>query len=93
MRVVDTNILVYARDTGDPAKQNRASAVLPLLWRSHTGSLSTQVLNDYNVTVTRKLAPGLPPKEARDDVRSLFAWKPSVVDQETVEAAWRIEDG
>lgn len=41
---VDTNILVYARDAGEPSKQPRAMEVLRLLWEARSGRVSIQVL-------------------------------------------------
>jgi predicted nucleic acid-binding protein len=88
---VDTNVLVYARDASEGAKQEQAEAWLAHLWRTREGRVSYQVLQEYYVTVTRKLQPGLPPADARSDVRDLFAWEPVTVDGEVVESAWRIE--
>ena len=73
---VDTNVLVYARDASERDKQRRASAWMAHLWRTGSGRLSVQVLQEYYVTVTRKLQPGLPKKDARADVQDLLAWKP-----------------
>jgi predicted nucleic acid-binding protein len=54
---VDTNVLVYAFDDGEPTKRDRARALLagpptPLV-------ISAQVIGEFYVTVTRKLARGL----------------------------------
>lgn len=92
MPFVDTNILVYARDKSDPAKQARAAEILGVLWRSRTGRLSAQVLQEYYVTVTRKLKPGLSRAEARQDIRDLLEWNPRPVSAGTLETAWEIED-
>jgi predicted nucleic acid-binding protein len=89
---VDTNILVYARDAGEPAKQARAMDVLRVLWKSRLGRVSQQVLQEYYVTVTRKLKPGLPKEEARDDIAALLAWRPLVPSGSTLSKAWEIED-
>jgi predicted nucleic acid-binding protein len=89
---VDTNVLVYARDSLDPEKQATAAAWIEHLWTTVTGRLSVQVLQEYYVTTTRKLDPGLPPEEARQDVRDLAAWRPVRIDEAIVEAAWRLED-
>jgi predicted nucleic acid-binding protein len=89
---VDTNVLVYARDTSEPDKHPAAQAWLEQLWTSQTGRTSTQVLNEYYVTVTRKLSPGLDRATARDDIRDLQAWRPSVIDHRTVAMAWDLED-
>ena len=89
---VDTNVLVYARDAGEATKQPQATAWLDHLWRSRTGRLSYQVLQEFYVTVTRKLDPGLTPTEARADARNLLAWQPVAVDDEVLLAAWSLED-
>ncbi len=51
----DTNILIYADDSGSPSKQRRAIELIAQHRLAGTGVLSTQVLQEYFVTVTRKL--------------------------------------
>jgi predicted nucleic acid-binding protein len=51
----DTNVLVYADDKASPAKQRRAVDLVTEHRRSQTGVVSLQVLQEYFVTVTRKL--------------------------------------
>jgi len=92
MPFVDTNILVYARDKGNPEKQLRAAEILAVLWRNRTGRLSAQILHEYYVTVTRKLKLGLSRTEARQDVRDLLEWRPRPVSAGILESAWEIED-
>ena len=89
---VDTNVLVYARDLSDPAKQTRAHAWLEHLWRTGSGRLSVQVLAEYYVATTRKLRPGLAPDEARADVADLRAWRPVTIDGTLLDVAWSLED-
>jgi predicted nucleic acid-binding protein len=89
---VDTNVLVYARDASEPDKQPRAEAWMQHLWRTRSGRTSVQVLNEYYVTVTRKLSPGLDRSSACDDVRDFGAWRPAVVDDSTMTLAWDLED-
>ena len=89
---VDTNILVYARDRSEPAKQALAHAWIEDLWRSGAGRLSLQVLEEYYVTMTRKLRPGLAKDEARADIADLLAWRPISIDGDLVRVAWDLED-
>ncbi len=89
---VDTNVLVYTRDTSEPDKQPLAGAWMEHLWRTESGRTSVQVLNEYYVTVTHKLAPGLDQATARNDIRDLQAWRPIVIDHATVVTAWDLED-
>lgn len=51
----DTNVLVYADDKAAPAKQRRALELVAEHRRAGTGVVSMQVLQEYFVTVTRKL--------------------------------------
>jgi len=89
---VDTNVLVYARDVGEPEKRPKAEAWLARLWSSGSGRLSSQVLREFYVTVTAKLDAAVPRGETRDDVRNLLAWAREVPESKLVEEAWRIED-
>lgn len=89
---VDTNVLVYSRDAAVPKKQERAEAWLRHLWATGRGRVSVQVLQEYYVTVTRKLDPGLSADEARADVRALFAWQPIAADDSVFERAWSVQD-
>ena len=52
---IDTNILVYADDAFDPRKQQLALDLLVDLRARQESVLSTQVLQEYFVTATRKL--------------------------------------
>jgi predicted nucleic acid-binding protein len=89
---VDTNVLVYARDGSEPAKQPRAREWIDHLWQTRSARLSFQVLEEYYATTTRKLKPGLSPEEARADVRDLLAWRPVAIGMEVLEAGWSLED-
>lgn len=89
---VDTNVLVYARDLADRSKNERALEWLAVLWEARAGRLSWQVLQEYYVTVTRKLDPPRDVRDAREDVSSLVTWHPIPVDLDTVDAAWAVED-
>ncbi len=85
---VDTNVLVYARDGRDAQKHGRAREWMRFLWQTRRGRLSAQVLNEYFVTVTRKLPHALADVEAHDEVRELMAWAPEPVDGDLIERAW-----
>ena len=51
----DTNVLIYADDQAAPGKQRRALDLVAEHRRARTGVISLQVLQEYFVTVTRKL--------------------------------------
>jgi predicted nucleic acid-binding protein len=88
---VDTNVLVYARDAGEPRKQAMAAEWIHRLWVEQRGRTSAQVLSEYYATVTRKLRPGLTAEEAWDDVHALLAWEPLPVNGEVLARAHRLE--
>jgi len=52
---VDTNILVYAHDLDAGKKHSLATNLVSQLWETRTGILSTQVLQEFIVAVTRKV--------------------------------------
>lgn len=62
------------------------------LWDSNSGRVSMQVLHEYYVTVTRKLRPGLPEGEAREDIAALGSWRPLAPDMELLDAGWAEQD-
>jgi predicted nucleic acid-binding protein len=67
---LDTNVLVYAFDDDEPDKQEQARDLLDAP-TTDVLVLSTQVLAEFYVTVTRKLARPLDPATARDAVAAL----------------------
>ncbi|MBK9325793.1 MAG: PIN domain-containing protein [Hydrogenophilales bacterium] len=89
---VDTNILLYARDSAQPDKQPVAQAWMRSLWLKRNGYLSFQVLQEFYVNATQKLKPGLPVELARQDVRNLLLWRPIGTDAGLIEGAWRLAD-
>jgi predicted nucleic acid-binding protein len=52
---IDTNILVYSLDAHDPGKQQECRHLLKALWKNHRGVISTQVMQEFYVTATKKL--------------------------------------
>lgn len=87
---VDTNVLVYARDASDPSRNTQAMHWMEMLWRDRCGRISTQVLSEYYVTVTRKLKPGLSQQEAWDDVSALMTWDPLPTDRALLQRGWEL---
>lgn len=88
MRVFfDTNVLVYLFDRRAPEKQRRARD----LFRAHSADgtllLSTQVLQEFYVTVTRKLSAPLGGPEALGAVRRFAAFSLTQVDAELIARA------
>jgi predicted nucleic acid-binding protein len=79
-KFVDTNILLYSRDSSEPHKQSIAANLIRSLWIERTGRISVQVLNEYFVNVTQKLKPGLSKNDAWLDLQDLAVWNPVSID-------------
>ena len=88
---VDTNILIYAHDVDAKAKHDVARSILRELWSARTGVLSLQVLQEFYVNVTRKIASPLPMEAARLVVNSYAIWCTETTPSE-IASAFRIED-
>ena len=88
---VDTNVLIYAHDVDAPAKRQIAIRLLDELWEQHSGVLSVQVLEEFYVNVTRKLARPLAKASARRVVEVYTAWAVDITTA-VVSSAFRIED-
>ena len=89
---VDTNVLVYSRDESEPQKQKQALDWMTHLWNTGTGRLSFQVLQEFYVTVTRKIKNPLKPVETREIIRNYLAWPVQINDPETTIRASEIEE-
>lgn len=71
---LDTNVLVYLFDTDAPAKQRRVQELLSSRELRAQVILSTQVLQEFYVSVTRKLATPLGLEAAFQAVQDLTAF-------------------
>ena len=72
---VDTNVLVYAYDSSNAQKQQQAKQLLQQLWQQQNGCISIQVLQEFFVTVTRKLANPVTPAEASQIIADFGLWR------------------
>lgn len=88
---VDTNVLIYAHDLDAKEKHRIGKEVLEELWATRAGVLSTQVLQEFYVNVTRKLARPLTKKVARTIVNAYIPWCMDTTPAELI-SAFRIED-
>lgn len=57
---LDTNIVVYANDASDPRKQALALDTVVRHMRERSGTISTQVLQEYAVVAVKKLKQAVP---------------------------------
>lgn len=92
--LLDTNVLVYAYDPGDGAKQATAETVLRALQPTGLAALSAQVLDEFFRVVTSRVKPAIPVAEAVELLgelaQSFTVW--SVDDVVVLEAARGVRD-
>jgi predicted nucleic acid-binding protein len=81
---LDTNVLVYAHDLSAGHKHDIASQTITELWDSGCGLLSTQVLQEFFFTVTKKIPKPFKTGTAKEVIQSLLKWDVVVNDGETI---------
>ncbi len=78
---LDTNVLVYLFDGDEPEKK----AIAESIFREHTAiRFSTQVLEEFYVTVTRKLGRPMHPEQALAAVEQFQNYPVSVISSNVV---------
>ena len=70
---IDSNVLAYAQDARSAAKQRASRALISALAGSGDGVISTQVLQEFYVTATRKL--GVPPLVAKGVLKTFAVFE------------------
>lgn len=88
---VDADVLLYARDKSEPAKRARAQTWLDVLWHHGLGRTSTTVLAEYYVYAARRQGFGLAARDAWDDVKRYFAWRPMALDTDVMTEAREVQ--
>ena len=81
---LDANILIYAQDQDSRAKRRRSRDIIATLAASGSGVISTQVLQEFYVTVTRKM--GVEPLAAKTVLRTFSIFEivqtsPDLIDE------------
>lgn len=89
---VDTNILVYAHDADAGKKHAAAAKAVADLWESRDGIISTQVLQELYVALTRKVASPVPRNLARRLIKNYLTWELVVNDGAILLHASEIEE-
>jgi predicted nucleic acid-binding protein len=89
---VDTNILVYAHDLDAGEKHETAKEIIIQLWESRSALISTQVLQELYVTLTRKIPQPLDGSMVRRILSSYLSWEIIVNEPEIILQAGEIEE-
>ena len=83
-------MLIYAHDVDAKARHEAAKSVLRELWSERTGVLSTQVLQEFYVNVTRKTESPLSPARAMEWLDQLDEFPCVPIDRSLVKVAAEI---
>jgi predicted nucleic acid-binding protein len=89
---VDTNVLVYAFDKSDSPKTRVARRLMNELMAEDRLRLSTQVLQELFVTLTRKVKQRCLTQEALEVLEDLTPWPLMVVDYAAIRTAGQLAD-
>jgi len=89
---VDTNVLVYAFDKGHSPKNRTAKQLMKTLMDEDRLRVSTQVLQELFVTLTRKVKQRCSSKEALLVLQDLAVWPVEVVDYSAIRSAIGLAD-
>ena len=84
---LDTNILVYAWEKGDSHRKQTAARLLDHLTETNQLRLSTQVLQELYVTLTRKLRPARKSAEALAILDHLSQWPITALGLDSIRTA------
>lgn len=88
---VDTNVFLYALDQRQDDRHDIAARILEQLWESKQGVVSTQVLQELYVNLTRKLRKSMTRPRARGIVERYAAWPVHQVTPEDILSASELE--
>lgn len=89
---LDTNILVYAHDADAGRKHSIAAQAVSDLWEDRGGILSTQVLQELYMTLTRKVPHPIKRNMARRLIKNYLTWEVAVNDGAVILHASEIEE-
>lgn len=89
---VDTNVIVYAYDKDAGEKHLIAANIMKELWHSGLGTISTQILQEFYVTLTKKISAPLDIPVVREMIRRLSKWDVLLIDMDTIIRATELQE-
>ena len=89
---VDTNILIYAYDTEAGNKHKSCKSKIRELWNDGNGVISTQVMQEFYVNVTRKIPKPLSLEQTRRILTQYETWQVETIDAPLVSFASKIQE-
>lgn len=82
---IDTNVLAYCMDANDPSKRRISRRILKSVTENAKGVISTQVIQEFFVTATRKM--GVDPLLAKDILHSFHHFETVIVTPDIIDEA------
>lgn len=92
MIFLDTNILVCAFDKDEKTKHEKAKIILADCWNQQSGILSTQILQEFYVSLTSKIPNKLSINEASEVIKELLSWTIYEIMTQDIITATEIQD-
>ena len=89
---VDTNVIVYAYDKDGGEKHLVAMNIMKDLWHSGLGTISTQILQEFFVTLTKKISAPLDISVVRETIRRLSKWDVLLIDVDSIIRATELQE-
>ncbi len=88
---LDTNVLVYALDNENVAKQDKAKSILNEFYNNNNYFLSTQVVQEFCNVVLKKIEPGVPEGKLSEFISTLPLERVRMVDINTITTALSVK--
>lgn len=89
---VDSNVLIYGHDIDSGERHAIAARLVAEFWETRRAVISTQVLQEFYVNVTRKIPSPLPRAVGRQMVRTYAAWQTETIGAPDIQLASEIEE-
>lgn len=89
---LDSNIFSYAYDVDAKDKYEKAQSIVRSCWEEQSGLISTQVLQEFYITVTKKISQPIPLAKARDVLQAYQSWPLFRPDVEDIIAASELQE-
>ncbi len=90
--LVDSNVLIYAHDLDADRKHRKAVEIVRHLWENQNGVISTQVLQEFYVNITRGIPHPLGKSSAREIARNYSLWQTETIDSLDIFRASEVEE-
>ena len=81
---VDTNVLAYAFDISAGVKHEKAKEIVENCWHSENCIISTQVLEEFFICLTKKIPTPVDSNTVRQIIRDFLKWRTVAIDGDII---------